>query len=212
MDMRQTTDVVIVGGGVIGCAIAYYLSQAGGTVTVIERAEIAAEASSAAAGLLAPLGDLSEPGAVTDLFLASWSLYPELIPDLEVASGIQTGYYRPGSLHTANTAQESATLRQRLAFWTSLGMQATWLEADEIRIREPLLGPGVEAAVYVPNEGSMLPPAMTRAYAGAARRRGVRFQERTEITGIQSTSSRVTGVRTALGEIIACQHLTTVAL
>jgi glycine oxidase len=207
MDMRQTTDVVIVGGGVIGCAIAYYLSQAGRTVTVIERAEVAAEASSAAAGLLAPLGELSEPGAVTDLFLASWSLYPELIPDLEAASGIQTGYYCPGSLHTANTAQESATLRQQLTFWTSLGMQATWLEADEIRIREPLLGPGVEAAVYVPNEGSMLPPAMTRAYAGAARRLGVRFQEQTEITGIESTSSRVTGVQTALGETIACQHL-----
>src|SRR5437588_11216805 len=53
----------------------------------------------------------------------------------------------------------------------------------------------------------MLPPAMTRAYAGAAHRMGVRFQEQTEITGIEGTSSRVTGVQTALGETTACQHL-----
>ncbi len=74
MSMNQTTDVAIIGGGVIGCSIAYQLSKAGVQVSVIERKEIAAEASSAAAGLLAPDEVLSGPKAVADLFLASWSM------------------------------------------------------------------------------------------------------------------------------------------
>ncbi|MFL5626167.1 MAG: glycine oxidase ThiO [Ktedonobacteraceae bacterium] len=207
MNARQTTDVVIVGGGVIGCAIAYYLSQAGAKVTVVERDKIAAEASSAAAGLLAPLGELSEPGAVTDLFLASWSLYPELIPVLEAASGVQVAYHRPGSLHIVTNPQEASSLRQQLSAWMSLGAQVTWLTGDEARAQEPLLASNVEAAIYAPQEGSMLPPAMTRAYAGAAIHLGAHFAEQTEITGIQHTASRVTGVQTALGETIPCQHL-----
>ena len=89
MSRVHTTDVVIVGGGVIGCAIAYHLRKAGANVIVVERAEVAAEASSAAAGLLAPPGEISDPGEYTDLLLASWSLYSELIPALEEASSVR---------------------------------------------------------------------------------------------------------------------------
>ena len=71
--MQSTTDVVIVGGGVIGCAIAYHLRKAGIDVVVLDQGDIGAEASSAAAGLLAPLGSLSGPGPFADLLLASFA-------------------------------------------------------------------------------------------------------------------------------------------
>src|SRR6266513_2361909 len=82
--MQSKTDVLIIGGGVIGCSIAYTLRKLGVAVTVVDTGEIGAEASSAAAGLLAPLGSLSGPGPLADLLLASWSMFPALVPELEV--------------------------------------------------------------------------------------------------------------------------------
>ena len=207
MGISQTTEVVIVGGGVIGCSIAYQLSKAGKKVIVTEREEVAAEASRAAAGLLAPLGELSGPGPFTDLLLASWNLNLELIPVLEDASGVRVEYHHPGSLHTVTDAEDAAYLREQMEAWEALGLQVSWLEGDEAREFEPLLEPGVVAAVYSPRDGSIKPAAMTRAYAESARRQGVTFYEHTEITGIEHSASRVTGVQTARGDVIACDHL-----
>src|SRR6266700_2530932 len=99
--MQSTTDVLIVGGGVIGCSIAYSLRKLGVAVTVVDTGEIGAEASSAAAGLLAPLGSLPGPGPLADLLLASWSIFPSLVPELEQASGIHLAYEQSGSLRVA---------------------------------------------------------------------------------------------------------------
>ncbi len=207
MSISQTSEVVIAGGGVIGCSIAYQLSKADKKVIVTEREEVAAEASRAAAGLLAPLGELSGPGPFTDLLLASWNLNLELIPVLEDTSGVRVEYHHPGSLHTVTDAEDAAYLREQMEAWEALGLQVSWLEGDEAREFEPLLEPGVVAAVYSPRDGSIKPAAMTRAYAESARRQGVTFYEHTEITGIEHSASRVTGVQTARGDVIACDHL-----
>src|SRR6266849_3568779 len=98
--MSQATEVVIIGGGVIGCAIAYFLRKRGIGVTVLERGEIGAQASSAAAGLLAPLGPLSGPGSLADLLLGSFALFPDLVTELEDANGIRVEYERTGALRT----------------------------------------------------------------------------------------------------------------
>ncbi|HZR39588.1 MAG TPA: FAD-dependent oxidoreductase, partial [Ktedonobacteraceae bacterium] len=205
--MGQTTDVAIVGAGVIGCAIAYHLCQTGARVIVLDRAEIAAEASGAAAGLLSPLGNLHRPGAFTDFAMASWSRYSELIPTLEEASGVQVGYARLGSLRTASGAEEVEKLRQRMNTWQAMGWQLSWLTGEEAREREPLLSPDVDAAVHAPLESSILSPNLTRAYAGASRALGATFIEHTQVTAIQVEHSRLQGVYTASGETISCQHL-----
>src|SRR5438477_9736522 len=119
--MQSTTDVLIIGGGVIGCSIAYNLRKLGVAVTVVDTGEIGAEASSAAAGLLAPLGSLSGAGPLADLLLASWSIFPALVPELEQVSGIPLEYEQTGSLRVARNPNIVANLRKREDAWQSLG-------------------------------------------------------------------------------------------
>ncbi|MDQ2905713.1 MAG: glycine oxidase ThiO [Chloroflexota bacterium] len=206
-DMPRTTDVLIVGGGVIGCAIAYYLCQAGAEVILLDQGEVGAEASSAAAGLLAPLGSLTGPGPFADLLLASWSLFPALVADLEEVSGVQIEYEQTGALRVVRNPRNIANLKRRMQAWEPLGLRMDWLIGDEARSREPLLAPDVHAAVYASQEAQVRAPRLVKALAQAATTRGARFYSQQEITGVQRHASRVTGVNTAQGETIACEHL-----
>ena len=90
--------VLVVGGGIIGCATAYELAKAGCQVTVFERATLGAEASSAAAGLLAPLGESTDTN-FAQLALASWRLYPDVVRELEDRTGIDVEYVTRGTIY-----------------------------------------------------------------------------------------------------------------
>ena len=207
MSVNTSTDVAIIGGGVTGCSIAYQLSKAGVQVSIIEREEIAAEASSAAAGLLAPAGVLTGPEAGAKLFLASWSITPEVIAEIEAVSGVQVEYQRTGALHVVTNAEEQSQLRKYAEIWKAQGSDVTWVTGDEIRRYEPLLNPAIDAALYVPHAASIRPLLMTRAYAEAAGRSGAQILEHTEVTGLQQLSGRVTDIQTAQGETINCNYV-----
>src|SRR5579884_2219471 len=141
--MKHITDVVIVGGGVIGTAIAYYLRKLQVDTTLLERDEIGSQASSAAAGLLAPLGPLSGPGPFADLLLSSFALFPSLVPELEEASNLVLEYEHLGALRTVSNPKRIANLKKRMLSWEPLGLQMYWLTGEEARQREPHLGPEV---------------------------------------------------------------------
>lgn len=205
--MTFTTDVAIIGGGVIGCSIAYALSKAGVKVTLLERAEIAAEASSAAAGLLAPAEVLLGPAAVAHLFLASWSMTPALIQEIEQVSGVQVEYQRTGALHLVADEEERQRLAKYAEVWHAQGEDATWLEGTALHQYEPLLNPKFDAALYVPHAASIRPRLMTTAYAEAARKLGATLIEHTEVIGIQRSANTITALQTAQGETIACSRL-----
>ncbi len=96
----------------IGCAIAYFLRQAGVEVIVIEREKIAAESSGAAGGLNTQLGGLGGPPPFTALMLESWSLFATLIPELEEASGVDIGYRQTGCLRAVLDEDEGEQMRQ----------------------------------------------------------------------------------------------------
>src|SRR5947207_1929658 len=204
MSTNQTTDVAIIGGGVIGCSIAYQLSRAGVQVSILEREEIAAEASSAAAGLLAPAEVLTGPKAVADLFLASWSMTAEIIAEIEAASGVQVEYFQTGALHVLTNADDQSSLRRYAEIWRAQGSDVKWLTGDQVYQYEPLLDHTFDAALYVPEAASIRPRLMTRAYAGAARKYGANFYEHTEVTGIEQHLGKVVGVQTAQGQTMSC--------
>ena len=205
--MQSTVDVVIVGGGVIGCAIAYHLSKSGVDVAVFDRGEIGAEASSAATGLLAPLGPLSGPGPFADLLLTSFTLFHTLVPELEEASGIKLEYEQTGALRIVRNPKHISNMHMRMKAWQPLGLQMHWLTGDEALQQEPLLTPDVCAAIYIPEESQIKALHLIKAFSCAAANFGATFNSYREITGIQQHNSRVIGVYTAQGERFACNHL-----
>ena len=205
--MQTTTDVIIIGGGVIGCSIAYFLRKADVEVIVLDQGEIGAQASSAAAGLLAPLGSLSGSGPYANLLLASWSMFPELVPELEEASGIRVEYAQTGALRIVRNPKSSANLRKRMQEWQPLGLDLHWLSGDEARQREPLLAPDICAAVYAPEESQVKAPTVVQAFARAAGNVGAKLYSHIEVLGVRREGNLITGVYTSEGETLACNHV-----
>ena len=201
---HQTADVIIIGGGVIGCALAYFLRKRQIEVTVLERGLLGGQASGAAAGLLAPLGPLSGPGPLADLVLAAFARFPSLVAELEAASGLLLDYERTGALRAIRNPKRVAHLRKRWENWQPLGLQMFWLNGDEARAHEPLLASDICAAVQVPAESQIDARSMTQAFAQAAQRLGATLLTQQEVTGLSVEGTRVRGVLTAQGETLAC--------
>ena len=203
----KTTDVVIVGGGVIGCAIAYFLRKRHVDVILLERDKLGGQASGAAAGLLTPLGPLSGPGPFADLVLAGFSSLLTLLPELEENSGIDVGYEQTGAMRVVRNPKRIAHLQKRLQNWQPLGLQVYWLTGEEARQREPLLAPDVCAAVYVPEESQIQAAHVVQAFGRAAQRLGANVYEQNEVHSLRTENTRVTSVCTTLGETISCNHV-----
>ncbi|HEU5376242.1 MAG TPA: glycine oxidase ThiO [Ktedonobacteraceae bacterium] len=204
---QATTDVVVVGGGVIGCAIAYYLRRHQIAVTVLERGNIGEQASGAAAGLLAPLGPLSGPGPLADLVLASFARFPALVAELEEATGLHLGYEQTGALRLVRHPKRVAHLHKRWQHWQPLGLQMVWLTQQEVHQHEPHLAPEVCAAVYAPQEAQIDARHLTHAFAQAALTLGARLLPHHNVTELLVEKQRVVGVRTAQGTTIRCDRL-----
>ncbi len=201
-------DVLIVGGGVIGCAVAYHLAKAGASVAVVERGELGGEASGAAAGMLAPLSEAHGPGPFLDLALASLRLFPSLVEELAAETHIDVHYQPTDTLRAAFTPQEAQELRQRLAWQSALGggLPLHWLDAEAVRALEPRLSPQVQAAILSPQEHQLDPGRLVQALAAAARRHGARFHVETPLGGFLRRGDRVVAIRAA-ADTLAADHV-----
>jgi glycine oxidase len=193
-------DVVVVGGGVIGCTIAYHLTAAGANVALFERNEVAGEASGAAAGMLAPLSESPQPGPFVELCLTSLRLFPALAAALRQETGIDIEYLPSGILRVAQTEDEERELRHRLEWQRSLGLALEWVDGEALRRLEPRLGPA-RGALYSPQEHQVSAGRLTQALAQAAARRGAVLRQGMGVTGLLNNGRRVTGVRTTSGNV-----------
>jgi glycine oxidase len=188
--------IAIVGGGVIGCAVAFALQRGGASVRVLERDRIGAHASGAAAGMLAPLGESPEQGALAALGARSLALFADEIALLRDESGIDPGFVASGLLRVCDAA-EAEGYRERARALAALG--ARWLERDELLAREPSLSPELVGALWSPREAHVDSLRLTHAYAVAAERSGARFDVGVEVQGLLRAGERVVGVRTSEG-------------
>ena len=202
-----TTDVVILGGGIIGCSIAYQLARRGIGVVVLEAGDIGAQASSAATGLLAPfkpLGKLDDPYLV--LQRASLALFPTLAKELEEFTGLSVGYRETGCVRVVPIGQ-LARLQDWAASWRSRGVAMTVLQGEELTHIEPALSEAYQVAVSIPCEPQVQATAYMAAIARAAVLSGARLVSGCQVIGVDRDGSRVIAVRTADGDKIACGSL-----
>jgi glycine oxidase len=191
-------DAVFVGGGVIGLASAWRAARAGARVCVIERAVPPAGATNVAAGMLAPVGELTfGERELLELALASAALWPEFATAVEAAGGEATGYERCGALHVAVDRDEAAALRRRHELQLELGLEAEWLTPKRCRELEPGLVPTFAGGVFAADEASVDPRALAVALAAALRAEGGELRTGTEVVDGIWDGERLVGVRTA---------------
>ncbi|MBX5446466.1 FAD-dependent oxidoreductase, partial [Sphaerobacter sp.] len=117
----QAVEVAIVGGGIIGCAIAYELARKGHRVAVVERGAIGGEASGASAGIIAPPSNKDTPAVRVELTARSLSAYPWLVAALQDETGLDVGYRQWGALLVARNENDHARLRALLSWQEDLG-------------------------------------------------------------------------------------------
>ncbi len=201
MTEKRSYDAVVVGGGVIGLASAWRLAQGGARVAVLDRDVPPAGATRVAAGMLAPVGELTfgEPELLERTLVAA-ELYPAFVAELEQATGVATGYSTCGALHVALDRDEAEQLRRVHDLQRSMGLEAEWLTPRGCRALEPGLTPSLSGGVIAPGEAAIDPRALTAALLAALAGEGVEVRTRTEVTGALLEGPRITGVRTAGGE------------
>jgi glycine oxidase len=197
-------DVVIVGGGVIGCALARELALRGAAVTVIEKAEPGAEASGAAAGLLAPQAEGLARGPFFDLALESRRLYPAWTAALAEESGMEVGYRKAGILRC--TLPGSETERDAFAWQRRAGLAVEEKTAGEIAaLTGGSVSEEIREAIFFPDEAVVDNRRLTRALWVAAERRGVEFAIGRTARRFLVRGGRCTGVETDQGPVAGAQ-------
>lgn len=193
---EPTPDVVVIGAGLIGCAIAYELAKRGARVTVYDRAEPLRAASWAGAGMLAPYSEELADPALLELCVASLRAYPAFVAELQARTGVDARLRMCGTLHVGDGGPAESDAR--CAALRAHGADARVLDRAAAVAREALLGAAVRGAVAVADEGHVDNRRLGRALAAACAATGVRF-ERDPGPALEADARRVLGVRTARG-------------
>lgn len=203
--MASATDVAIVGGGVVGAAVAYFAARRGMSCILLDKGAIGSGASNAASGLLSPAPGDGDYARLSD---RSMTLFHELAPRLRDESGVDIELDECGDLLLALSEEDVIALQGHLRQLTRLGAEASWLDSDDLRAKEPALNPAVAGAIFEPQTCRVNNQRLSNALATAAALHGAEIRQGVEVTGIaQSGQSggggRATGVTTSAGRIDA---------
>jgi glycine oxidase len=196
---RSKVDLAVLGGGIVGLAIAWRARSKGMKVTLLERETLGGGATHVAAGMLAPVAEVEFGRAgrrVLDMGLRSAAMWPDFAGELGELSGIDVGLRRTGTLTVARDDDEARELERQLAFRESLGLGAVRLRASEARRLEPALAPTVRLALEAPDDHSVDPRRVVAALRSACERGGVELREHVGEPGIEldAGDERVRGV------------------
>ena len=196
-------DGIILGGGIIGAALAEELARHGQRVVLLERGRIGIEASSAAAGILSAQMDLPTPGALFDFCQASRRMYPRWVEHLERRAGVSLGYHVDGILYLALMGREESTMARRMRWQRRAGLRVERWSRKEVRQREPAVDGRIRCGFHFPTEAQVDNVALMRALAVACRKSGVELREATAVRRVLVQDRTVHGVDTDDGTIEA---------
>src|SRR3989449_4589100 len=183
--MRSHARAVVIGGGVGGSAILYWLARLGGSETVlVERSRVTSGSTFHSAGLVGQLrGSLS----LTQMMMNSVDLYRTLGEEV----GLETGWHEGGSLGLASSQERMEELSRQAGWAKTFGLPLELVSAQEAqRMFPPMSTDGVLGAAYLPTDGYIDPSQLTFAMVEGARRRGARIREDTRVTAIEVTGGK----------------------
>jgi glycine cleavage system T protein len=194
--VREDARAVVVGGGVGGCAIAYWLARLGwDDVVLVERAELTSGSTFHSAGLV---GQLRSSLSLTKMMMASVELYRGLGAEV----GLETGWQEVGSLRLASSRERMEEIARQAGWAKTFGLPLELISASEAHELFPPMTPdGVLGAAYLPTDGYVDPSQLTLALAEGARRRGAAIEQRTRVTGFRTRRGAVEAVETDRGVI-----------
>ncbi len=201
MTLPERAEIVVIGGGIIGCSTAYHLARDHkADVVLLEQGKLTSGSTWHAAGLV---GQLRSSASITRVLKYSVDLYKQLKSE----TGLETGWKMSGCLRLA-TNQDRWTEYRRLATTArSFGMEMHLLSPEEVKAMWPLMDVAdLVGASWLPTDGQASPSDITQSLAKGARMHGAKLHEGVEVTGFDLTGGRITAVRTSKGNI-ACEKV-----
>jgi glycine/D-amino acid oxidase-like deaminating enzyme len=201
MTLPSHAQVVIVGGGIAGCSVAYHLAKLGVTnVLLLEQGKLTSGTTWHAAGLV---GQMRPNRSMTAMSKYGIELYSTL----EQETGLATGWKQCGSVNVARTPERMKVLKKQVALAHSFGVECHEITPAEAGDKYPVMRTDdLAGAIWLPGDGKANPADLCMSLAKGARNRGVKMAEGVEVTGVITEAGRAVGVRTAQGEV-RCETL-----
>lgn len=186
--MQPGQDVIIIGAGIIGCAVGHELAARGASVRMFEARSVGSGATQASAGVLAPYIEGHDRGPLFDLTVRSLQLYEDFVATASSESGIAVEYRRCGTLEIALARDAAERLRAVRAAHPDSRLE--WLDPRDARKLEPALPASIEGALLAPMHGYVAVPALTEALVWAALRHGLQLETAHRVTRIRNEGGR----------------------
>ena len=206
---QSTADVIVIGAGTIGSAIAWRCAQRGCAVTLVDP-DPQRGAWNTAAGMLAPITELHYTETpLLRLGLDSLTRYPAFAAEVEKESELSIGFAECGAVLAAFDGADLATLQRLRAFAVGLGVTAELLTGQELHELEPALAPGLPGAMHAPGDHQVDPRLLHAALLAACRHRGVQIVE--SVGAVLTDHGRVRGVRVSGGHVLASRYVVVAA-
>ncbi|NLZ53912.1 MAG: FAD-binding oxidoreductase [Thermoanaerobacteraceae bacterium] len=191
----QSADVVVIGGGVIGCSVAYHLAKVGVSVILVERNDIASGTSGACDK--AVLLQSKNPGLHLKMALESAKLFPDLQKELDV----DIEFKKNGGMILIYTEEQWKVMEQFVERQSKLGLSVRLIGRGEARQRQPAFASDIVGSTYSPMDGEVNPIYLTLAFFRGAKKHGAKVMLGTEVKGIKLEKGRVCSVITDRGNI-----------
>ena len=191
--MDKVVDVAIIGGGAVGCSIAYHAASRGARVVLFEAQEIGSGSSGALAGMLSGQGEAEKPGPLRDLLVQGREYHKTFAQELYETTELDPGYVSDGALRTATDEASKEKLLMEHSWHEEGDLPSEWLSGDEARELEPALSPEVSAGLYLPEDGQVNPRPLVQALAQGATLKGRERRSRRPL-GSPGSSRRGNGL------------------
>jgi glycine oxidase len=182
--MGRPSDIIVVGAGIVGCAIADELARRGASVEIVDERPVGMGATQASAGVLAPYIEAHEHSTLFELTVRSLALFDAFVERVSAESGVRVPYRRTGTLDVAVNDAEMHALRATAGVLERRDVPALLLDAQAVRSEEPQLGDGAIGGLLIESHGFVGAVDLTRALAAAARRHGAQLIEGSRVRRI----------------------------